>query len=161
MRALILIAVIAWLIVTGLPGGKLLRRGRHPLLAAGGIVTSFAAGMLFLLITGGVLDFFGNAFHESSIWLKATIVLFSVNLVLGHAGILVLMDGESRFHAAIRWSALLCVGAAACVIGYAGVTDQFSGDPGFLWLPAALLGLGIIGTLVAWLGTGPAPNAEE
>lgn len=161
MRALTIMAFIAWLIVTGLPGGKLLRRGRHPLLAVGGIVTSVAAGVLFLLITGGVLEFFGDAFHESSIWLKATIVLFSANLVLGHAGILVLMGGEPGFHAAIRWSALLCICAAAFMTGFAGVTDRFSGDPGFLLLPAALLGLGIIGTLIAWLGTRPAPDTEE
>lgn len=161
MRALIIIAVIAWLVMTGLPGGTLLRRGRHRLLAAGGIFTSIAAGALFLLIVAGVLDFFGGAFHESSIWLKATIVLFSVNLVLGHAGILVLMGGQPGFHAAIRWSALLCVCAAAFMIGLTGATDRFSGDPGFLLLPAALLGLGVIGTLIAWLGTGPAPDTEE
>lgn len=151
MRALALFGLVAWLTATGLAGALLLRQGRFPFVALGTIATSLVAGTLSLLIVAGTVEFFGDSFHESSFWLKADVVLLAANLALGHAAVLLALGKGGKLGNALRVLSLCSVAAGALVVAHAAVTDRFSGDPGFAWVPAGFVGAGAIGTVIAWL----------
>lgn len=154
MRALVILLSLAWFATTCWAAARLWRvKTRRPI-ALATMLTAVLTPLVALLIISGAVDYYGEAFHEGSPWLKSAIILVAANLVLGYACLVDLPEHLTPGMNIMRICGIACMTLVALTVAVVGVSDGF---PAASWLHYMLLigmaaaGLAGLGVAVAWL----------
>lgn len=149
MQAFVILMSLAWFAVTGWAGWRWLKLGRRRWVGLGALGSALLAPLVCLLVISGAVDYYGDAFHEGSLWLHAAIVLVAANLALGYACLVFLPQRPTTSMKAMQFCGSACVLAVSLTIAVTGVRDGF---PAAAWLHwwlvaglavAALAGIGL------------------